>query len=164
MKLRLYFEDDPVLRQHAAPVEKITNKTRRLIEDMFETMYAAKGIGLAANQVGVLQRVIVLDPRMKGVKPMALINPEIIARDGECENEEGCLSCPGLYANVRRAACVTVRALDATGAVVEAEVTGLFAAAAQHEIDHLDGVLFIDRLSPTERGRLEQMRAAHQPL
>jgi len=164
MKLRLYYETDPILRQKAVPVEKVTNKIRRLVEDMFETMYAAKGIGLAANQVGILQRVIILDLRKRDIKPMALINPEIVARAGECDNEEGCLSCPGLFAKVTRAACVTVHALDTTGDEVAVEATGLHAAALQHEIDHLDGILFLDRLDPTERIRLEQLRAAHHPF
>jgi peptide deformylase len=164
MKLRLFYETDPILRQKAAPVEKVTNKIRRLVEDMFETMHAAKGIGLAANQVGILSRVIILDLRKRGIKPMALINPEIVARAGELENEEGCLSCPGLYAKVKRAACVTVHALDITGDEVAVEATDLHAAALQHEIDHLDGILFLDRLEPTERIRLEQLRAAHHPF
>jgi len=158
MKLQLHYEHEPVLRAAAQPVAKITPRIRRLIEDMFETMYAANGIGLAANQVGVLQRVIVIDLQRKGSKPLALVNPEIIADDGRQISNEGCLSCPGLTADVVRAACVTVSALDPQGKVQTIEADNLLAAALQHEIDHLNGVLFIDRLAATERVKVEQQR------
>jgi peptide deformylase len=160
MKLQLHYEHEPALRKTAKPVVKITPKIKRLIDDMFETMYAANGIGLAANQVGVLQRVIVIDLQTKGSKRLALINPEIIHNDGQQVSSEGCLSCPGLMADVARAASVTVTALDPQGKVQTLEADNLLAAVLQHEIDHLNGVLFIDRLDATQRVRVEQQRAS----
>lgn len=158
MKLTLRYETDPILRQVAEPVKAVTPRIRRLVDSMFEVMYAAKGIGLAAPQVGHSVRVIILDIREKSCPPCALINPEIIMRDGTQESEEGCLSCPGLTGRVQRAARVSVKYLDLQG--VERVMHGekLLAVALQHEIDHLDGILFLDRLSPTERIKVEQQR------
>lgn len=158
MKLTLRYEGDPVLRKKAAPVERITPRIRRLVEEMFKVMYAAKGIGLAAPQVGESIRVIVLDLQDKSCPPCALINPEIIEREGTQESEEGCLSCPGLTARVQRAARVVVSYLDLDGVPRRMEGEKLLAAALQHEIDHLDGILFLDRLTPTERIKVERQR------
>ncbi len=135
---------DPVLRQRAKPVERITRRHRKLIEDMRQTMYEAPGVGLAANQVGVLERVIVVDP---GDRFMALINPEIVEHHGVDVDVEGCLSIPGVTGYVERAAMVRVRALDERGRPVELEAEGYLARIIQHEVDHLDGVLFIDKAS-----------------
>lgn len=133
---------DPVLRQKARPVQRVTRRHRRLIEDMKETMYAAPGVGLAANQVGVLERIIVVDP---GDQFMALINPEIVAAEGVDVDVEGCLSIPRVTGYVERAASIRVRALDERGRPVELEAEGYLARIIQHEVDHLDGVLFIDK-------------------
>lgn len=133
---------DPVLREKARPVAKITDAVHRLLDDMAETMYAAKGLGLAAPQVGVSKRVIVVDA---GYGLYELINPEIISARGSDINREGCLSIPGIWGEVKRAAEVRVRALGRDGKTVEFEAKELFARALQHEIDHLDGILFVDR-------------------
>ena len=158
MKLQIIYDGDPVLRKVSKPVEKITSKVRKLVEDMFETMYADNGIGLAAPQIAVSQRVIVVDIQTRRTKPIALINPEITASAGEQESLEGCLSCPGLSANVKRAESVTVQGLDQNGRNVKVEAKGLLAVVLQHEIDHLDGILFIDRLDPSQRVKVEQQR------
>ncbi len=146
---------DPVLRQKAEPLAAVDAETRRLIQDMFETMYEADGVGLAAPQVGVSQRIIVVDPHEQDVKPIGLVNPIIVeaARDVE-RGEEGCLSIPGLKDIVERPAAVVVEGMDVDGQPVHIEAEGLFARVLQHEIDHLDGVLFPDRLSPLKRNML----------
>ena len=143
---------DPVLRKPAAAVEAVDDELRRLIDDMFETMYHADGVGLAAPQVGISKRVLVIDTHEEGAVPIALINPEILETSSETERgEEGCLSIPGLRDVVERPANVVVQALDAQGNTVRIEGSTLLARALQHEIDHLDGVLFIDRVSPLKR-------------
>lgn len=149
---------DPFLKTRAAPVESVDESTRKLIDDMIETMYHARGIGLAAVQVGDPRRVMVLDvpdddekERTKGANLMALVNPEIVSTDGQTVYEEGCLSVPGVTADVERAQRLVVRALDREGRQIEFGAEGLLAIAIQHEIDHLDGVLFIDRLSRLKR-------------
>lgn len=147
---------DPLLRKAAAPITEITKEVRTLLNDLAETMYDAPGIGLAATQVGAMVRAIVIDlgEREDESQPeglFKLINPEIIDREGFSESEEGCLSIPDVRETVRRSARVVVRALDENGKTVELEGTGLFSACLQHEIDHLDGVLFIDRLTPVRR-------------
>ena len=139
---------DPVLRKATTPVEEVTDEIRALISDMFDTMYAAEGIGLAAPQVGRTERVAVMD--VEGQK-LALINPEIIEREGAARGEEGCLSIPDVFGDVTRATRVIVRALNEKGEQVEAEGTELLARCMQHEIDHLDGKLFIDYLSMLKR-------------
>jgi peptide deformylase len=139
---------DPVLRKATIPVEKVTDEIRSLISDMFDTMYAAEGIGLAAPQVGRTERIAVMD--VEGQK-FAFINPEIIEREGSIRGEEGCLSIPDVFGDVTRANRVIVRALDEQGVEVEAEGTELLARCMQHEIDHLDGKLFIDYLSMLKR-------------
>ncbi|WP_334111158.1 peptide deformylase [Thermodesulfitimonas autotrophica] len=140
---------DPVLREKAQPVTKITPALLRLLDDMTETMYAYHGVGLAAPQVGVSKRVIVVDAG-KGL--YQLINPEIIAVSGSETDREGCLSIPGVWGEVTRAAAVTVRGLNRSGETVEIEAEGFFARALQHEIDHLDGILFIDRALKIVKG------------
>ncbi len=140
---------DPILRQETTPVAAVTDEVRRLIDDMFETMYAAKGIGLAAPQVGRLERVAVID--VGEGSPLAIINPEIVRTEGSAKGEEGCLSIPEVYGDVERAARVIVRALDRDGRPFEVDATELLARCLQHEIDHLHGKLFIDYLGAFKR-------------
>lgn len=143
----------PVLQQQAAAVCGVTPELLQLIDDMIETMHAAPGIGLAAPQVGVSQRLCVIDLSAGRVASdlIVLINPEFVARQGMQLEEEGCLSIPGFHATVARAARVTVRGLDRTGQPRTIDATGSLARALQHEMDHLDGVLFVDRLRPVQR-------------
>lgn len=145
---------DPELKKRSLPVTVITDKTRELVRDMAETMYAAPGVGLAAPQIGVHQRVIVIDVSAKEDSPelIVAINPEIIHAEGEAFEEEGCLSIPKYSANVRRHARVVVKALNLDGEEIVYRAEELLAIAFQHEIDHLDGILFIDHLSPLKRG------------
>jgi peptide deformylase len=135
-----------VLRQETSLVPSVTDELRRLIDDMFETMYAARGIGLAAPQVGRTERITVIDVDREGGRqhPVALVNPEILLREGSVRGEEGCLSIPEIYGDVERAARVVVRALDRDGNTFEIDGTDLLARCLQHEIDHLHGKLFID--------------------
>jgi peptide deformylase len=148
----LRFMGDPVLREPAAPVLELTDEIRALIDDMFDTMYAEEGVGLAAPQVGIRQRVIVVDPREVEIEPFALINPEIVFFSEELDRaEEGCLSIPGLKEIVERPAQVRVEALDYSGERVRIEAGGLLARILQHEVDHLDGILFLDRVSALKR-------------
>ncbi|GBD39985.1 Peptide deformylase 1 [bacterium HR37] len=152
--LRILTYPDPRLRKKSVPVERIDKQIEKLLDDMAETMYDAPGIGLAAPQVGVNLRVIVVDisPREENSPGLIeLVNPEIVLAEGEQIGEEGCLSIPGFVSEVRRKARVVVRGLDRKGKPVEIEGTGLLARAFQHEIDHLDGILFIDRLSRLKR-------------
>ena len=144
---------DPILKQTAKPVAKVDDSTRALVKDMFETMYAAEGVGLAAPQIGVLQRVIVLDttPRQPESKPLAMINPEIIAMEGETTFNEACLSIPGEAEDVDRAAVVTVKFLDPEGREQTLKCDGLLAIAVQHEADHLNGTVFVDHVSTLKR-------------
>jgi peptide deformylase len=147
---------DPRLRTRAAPVAQVDASIRKLIDDMFETMYAAPGIGLAATQVNVHKRVIVIDVTEDRSKPLALINPEIIAREGVEETEEGCLSVPGIYDKVTRAEKIQVKTLDRSGKQIEIEADGLLAVCIQHEMDHLEGKLFVDYLSELKRTRIRK--------
>ena len=149
MRRNILVYPDPFLSRKAAPVAEVDDRVRTLIRDMFETMYAAEGIGLAAPQVGVGKRVIVLDvsPVDQNVPPMAIVNPEILERKGSVTGEEGCLSVPGVQGEVCRAETVVVRGLDPEGKPVHLSAAGILSRALQHEIDHLDGVLFIDRIS-----------------
>jgi peptide deformylase len=142
---------DPFLKKKASTVPRVDDKVRELVRDMFETMHAASGVGLAAPQVGVGKRVIVVDvsPVEKESPPLALVNPEIVECGGSVEGMEGCLSVPGIEGVVSRAESVLVRGLDPEGQPVRLRVTGFLARALQHEIDHLDGVLFIDRIAAT---------------
>ena len=153
-EIRLY--GDPVLREMCRPVGAVDDEVRQLIADLMETMYDADGIGLAASQVGVPVRVFVYDVREEGTEPGALINPEIVSREGKVKEEEGCLSIPGLAELVERSERIVVRGLDAEGDPVEIEADGLFSRCLQHENDHLDGVLFLDHLSPLKRQMLQR--------
>jgi peptide deformylase len=143
---------DPVLRERSREVAEITPELRKLIDDMFETMYVEEGVGLAAPQVGVAQRVIVVDPQLEGSQRFALINPVLLEVSKEVERgEEGCLSIPTLKDIVERPATCVVEGMNAAGTTVRIDADGLLARILQHEIDHLDGILFIDRLSPLKR-------------
>lgn len=154
--LPMRFMGDPVLREKAAPVAELTDELRRLIDDMFETMYAEEGVGLAAPQVGVAQRILVVDAREEDMEPFALVNPEILefSADDLDRAEEGCLSIPGLREVVERPWSIRIRGLDRSGETVEFEAEGLLARILQHEVDHLDGILFLDRVSPLKRKML----------
>ena len=151
----LHFPDDR-LRTVAKPVEQVDDDLRTLIDDMFETMYDAPGIGLAATQVNVHQRLIVIDVSEEKNEPLVLINPEILEKGGIEEMDEGCLSVPGIYEKVQRADRVKVRALDRNGESFELDADGLLAVCIQHEIDHLDGKLFVDYLSTLKRQRIRK--------
>ena len=155
-KLKILEYPDPRLRTRAKKVEKVDDKLRQLIDDMFETMYAAPGIGLAATQVNVHQRILVADVSDDQSQPVVLINPEIIAADDEGVSEEGCLSVPGVYESVRRFQHVRVSSLDRDGNQTEVEAFGLLAVCIQHEMDHLDGKLFVDYLSELKRQRIRK--------
>ncbi len=150
---------DERLRHVAQPVDRVDERVRALADDMIETMYAASGIGLAATQAGVDLRVCVIDVSEHKNEPQVFVNPEILEREGTQESEEGCLSIPDVYEKVRRADHVTVRALDYHGEPCELAVDGVLAVVLQHEIDHLDGRLFIDHLSMLKRQRIDKRLA-----
>jgi peptide deformylase len=157
MALRTILEfPDPRLRTKARPVTRFDERLGELIDDMFETMYAAPGIGLAATQIDVHQRLIVIDISEDRSGQLVVINPEIVSREGAATMEEGCLSVPGYFDEVQRAAKVLLRAQDRTGAVFEMECNELLAACVQHEIDHIDGKLFVDYLSDLKRDRVRK--------
>ncbi|MEO7773173.1 MAG: peptide deformylase [Steroidobacteraceae bacterium] len=147
---------DPRLRTRATPVCSFDDALSRLIDDMLETMYAAPGIGLAATQVDVHKQLIVIDVSKDANEPQVFINPEILASEGTTTMEEGCLSVPGFYDDVQRAERVRVRALDRHGAAYECELDGLLAVCLQHEMDHLNGKLFVDYLSEFKRQRIRK--------
>jgi len=147
---------DPRLRKKASPVARVDEALGRLIDDMFETMYAAPGIGLAATQVDVHQRLLVADVSTEKNARHVLINPEILQKDGVAVTEEGCLSVPGYYEEVERANHIKVRFLDRQGEPREEEFEGLLAVCVQHEIDHLNGKLFVDYLSEAKRQRIRK--------
>ena len=155
-KLKILHFPDTRLRKPAVAVDTIDNELRTLVDDMFETMYEAPGIGLAANQVNVRKRVIVIDISEERNQPIVLINPVILERQGEEEMEEGGLSVPGFSETVRRADWIRVSALDRDGEPFEIDTSGLLAVCIQHEIDHLDGKLFVDYLSAPKRDRIRR--------
>ena len=155
-KLKILEFPDPRLRNKAAPVEVVDDELRALIGDMFETMYDAPGIGLAATQVDVHKRLLVADVSTDMSAPQVLINPEILEKDGVTVTDEGCLSVPGYYEEVTRAEHIKVRFLDREGAEVVMDAQGLLAVCIQHEIDHLDGKLFVDYLSEAKRQRIRK--------
>jgi peptide deformylase len=156
-KLTILEYPDPRLRTKAAPVERVDAQLGQVIDDMFETMYAAPGIGLAATQVDFHRRLVVLDVSEDKSKPLVLINPEIIERSGALEIEEGCLSVPGIFDTpTTRAERIRVRALGRDGKPFELEASGLLAICIQHELDHLDGKLFVDYLSELKRNRIRR--------
>ena len=169
MALRPILEyPDARLRAVAAPVEKVDDEIRRLVEDMAETMYAAPGVGLAAPQIGVPLRIFVIDTADEDEASQfaAYINPELLETEGAQSWKEGCLSFPGVHENIKRAERVRVRALGVDGNPFEQEATGLLAVAIQHENDHLNGVLMIDKVGPLQRRRMgkklsERQRAPH---
>jgi peptide deformylase len=158
---------DPRLRTRAQPIGVVDAAVRQIIDDMFTTMYAAPGIGLAAPQVNFHKRLLVIDISEERNAPLVFINPQIIAREGEQEVEECCLSVPGIFDKVRRAEKITVRALDRDGKSFELTADELLAVCIQHEMDHLDGKLFVDYLSELKRtrirGKLEKERKEQKP-
>ena len=147
---------DPRLRRRAEPVGSVDDRVRRLIDDMLDTMYEAPGIGLSAPQVNVAKRVVTIDVSKDRSAPLCLVNPEIRSAGGETETEEGCLSVPGVHELVKRPERVRVQALDRDGRSREIEAEGLLAVCIQHEIDHLDGRLFVDYLSRLKRQRIRK--------
>lgn len=151
LEIRKY--PDEILKKKAETISEINGDLQKLIDNMIETMYNANGVGLAAPQVGVLKRLIVVDTslREENRSLVVLINPKIIATEGEILSEEGCLSLPGFTTRLKRKEKVIVKGLDRKGKEIEIEATGLFARALQHEIDHLDGILLIDKISPLKR-------------
>jgi len=155
---------DPRLRTVAEPVDAVDDDLRGLIDSMLETMYDASGIGLAATQVNKGIRVVVMDLSEDRSDARVFINPEIISREGSQKCEEGCLSVPGVYAEVKRAERVRVRALDGEGQPFELDAEGLLAVCIQHEIDHLDGKVFVDYLSPLKRRMVEKRLRKQQRL
>lgn len=155
---------DPLLRRKAEPVAEVTEDVRALVSDMAETMYNAPGIGLAAVQIGVLKRVVVIDLSEARNGLQVFVNPEIHESDGEQILEEGCLSVPGVFEPVARAGRIRVRALDRDGRPFEIEATGLLATCIQHEIDHLDGKVFVDYLSRLKQQRIRKKLEKHQRL
>ena len=155
-KLTILAFPDPRLRKKAVPVDVVDDELRTLVDDMFETMYAAPGIGLAATQVDVHRRLLVADVSSDKSDPHVFINPEILEKDGVTVTEEGCLSVPGYYEEVKRADHIRVRYLDREGRECEGEFEGLLAVCVQHEIDHLDGKLFVDYLSEAKRSRIRK--------
>ena len=154
--LEILHYPDKRLRTVAAPVEVVDDSIRELVDDMFETMYAAPGIGLAATQVDVHKRVIVIDLSQEKNEPVCLINPEIISSEGVEQTEEGCLSVPDIFETVERAERVVVKALGRDGKEFTLEADGLLAVCIQHEIDHLEGNLFVDYLSPLKQMRVKK--------
>ncbi len=149
--LDLHLLGSPVLRQESPRVAEVDDSVRAFVADLFETMEAAKGVGLAANQVGVARRIAVIDA--EGTR-LAMINPRLVQAEGEETGEEGCLSIPDLFGDVTRPDHVILEAIDEEGRPYRADLTGLAARAVQHEIDHLDGILFLDHLSPLKRKRM----------
>lgn len=147
---------DPRLRERALPVTAFDEALGQLIEDMLETMYAAPGIGLSATQVNVRRRLLVIDVSEKHDEPLVFVNPEIVSREGAAKTEEGCLSVPGIFDQVERAARVRVRAQDRMGEWFEQDYEGMLAVCLQHEMDHLDGKLFVDYLSDLKRERIRK--------
>jgi peptide deformylase len=157
MAIRTILEfPDQRLRTRARPVTQFDADLERLIDDMFESMYAAPGIGLAATQVDVHKRVLVIDISEARNEPLVFINPEILSREGVAESEEGCLSVPGIFDDIERAAKIRVRAQDRTGAAFEQGHEGVLAVCIQHEMDHLEGKLFVDYLSDLKRQRIRK--------
>ena len=147
---------DPRLRKKALSVEKVDSEVKQLVDDMFETMYQAPGIGLAATQANVQKRVIVIDISDDKSNPLCFINPEILSSDGAEEMEEGCLSVPGIYEKVKRADRIKVRAMNRDGDSFEMQADGLLSVCIQHEMDHLEGKLFVDYLSELKRQRIRK--------
>tara|TARA_R110000787_G_scaffold72878_2_gene162490 strand:- start:4212 stop:4715 length:504 start_codon:yes stop_codon:yes gene_type:complete len=161
-QLNILHFPDPRLRLKAKPIEKVTDEIRQLANDMLETMYEAPGIGLAATQVNEQKRLIVIDVSEDKSSPLFLINPELIETEGEREFEEGCLSVPEAYETVIRADTIRLRALNLQGETFEMDADGILATCIQHEIDHLEGKLFVDYLSNLKRQRIKKRLEKHQ--
>jgi peptide deformylase len=155
---------DERLRKVAQPIDKVDDNIRSVIDDMFETMYEEQGVGLAATQVDVHKRLFVADCSEDQNEPLVFINPEITEAEGHFKNDEGCLSFPGVYAKVERAEKITVTALDKNGERFSRSAEGLLAICIQHEIDHLEGKLFVDYLSPLKRERIRKKLEIEQRL
>ncbi|MEM9403805.1 MAG: peptide deformylase [Pseudomonadota bacterium] len=155
-KLTILEFPDPRLRKKAVPVEQVDDALRSTIDDMFETMYAAPGIGLAATQVDIHKRFLVADVSREQDEPRVFINPVIVEKDGVTASDEGCLSVPGYYEEVKRAEVIRLKYLDRDGEPHEEELDGLLAICVQHEIDHLDGKLFVDYISEAKRTRIRK--------
>ena len=162
--LNILHYPDERLRTVAQPVSEVTEEIQQLTDNMLETMYDAPGIGLAATQVNVHQRIIVMDISEEKNQPLVLINPEIVEKDGEQEFDEGCLSVPGIYETVQRAEHIKLRALNREGEEFEMEADGLLAVCIQHEMDHLMGKLFVDYLSNLKRQRIRKKLQKQQKL
>lgn len=154
--LTILHHPDPRLRKKAVPVAQVDASVQRVVDDMFETMHAAKGIGLAATQVNIQQQIVVMDISEERNEPLVFINPEIVQKAGSVEHEEGCLSVPDYYDKVTRAEQVTVRALNRDGVAFELQADGLLAICIQHEMDHLQGKLFVDYLSTLKQQRVRK--------
>jgi peptide deformylase len=163
-KLPILEFPDPRLRTIAKPVEQVDASLRQLVDDMFETMYAAPGIGLAATQVNIHQRLLVLDVSEDHSRPLVFINPEVLRAEGHQVYQEGCLSVPGIFADVKRAESITVRALDRDGQPFQIDADGLLAVCIQHEMDHLAGKVFVDYLSPLKRELVRKKLAKQRKL
>jgi peptide deformylase len=164
-KLEILEFPDPRLRTEAKPVAEVNDQVRAIVEDMLETMYAASGIGLAATQVNIHQRIIVIDVSEERDQPQVFINPEIEVSEGELFSyDEGCLSVPGFYESVERPTNVKVTALDGDGKSFTIEPEGLLAVCIQHEIDHLNGKLFVDYVSPVKRNRIRKKLEKQQRI
>ncbi|WP_226703307.1 peptide deformylase [Microbulbifer elongatus] len=163
-KLDILEFPDPRLRKIAEPVSEVTDAHRTLIDDMFETMYEAPGVGLAATQINVHERIVVIDVSEDQSEPLVLINPEVEVLDPEIHKyDEGCLSVPGFYETVQRPRKIRLKALDRDGETYALEAEGLLAVCIQHEIDHLDGKLFVDYISPLKRNRIRsKLEKAHR--
>ncbi|MDH5571908.1 MAG: peptide deformylase [Gammaproteobacteria bacterium] len=159
----LHFPDER-LRTQASPVDKVDSQIQQLVDDMFETMYDAPGIGLAATQVNVHKQILVMDISDDKSQPLCFINPQIIEKDGVQQYDEGCLSVPGVYETVERAAHIRVNALDKQGNPFEMEASELLAICIQHEMDHLKGILFVDYLSSLKRQRIQKKLLKQQKM
>lgn len=155
-KLEILHYPDPRLRNKARPVEQVDDKISKVVDDMLETMYAAPGIGLAATQVNVAKQIVVIDLSENKDQPLCLINPQILLAAGEEETEEGCLSVPGVYEAVKRAESIEIRALNRQGEPFEMKAEGMLAVCIQHELDHLEGKLFVDYLSQLKKQRIKK--------
>jgi peptide deformylase len=155
-KLEVLRFPDPRLRKKAKRVEQVDDEVRRIVDDMYETMYAENGVGLAATQVNIHQQIIVMDVSKDSKEPMCFINPEVVAKNGSKVHEEGCLSVPEYFAEVERAETVKIKALNEKGETFEMDADELLAVCIQHEIDHLQGKLFVDYLSPLKQQRVRK--------
>jgi len=155
-KLNILHHPDPRLRTKAKPVEVVDKQVQNIVNDMFETMYEAPGIGLAATQVDIHKQIIVIDVSEEKDQPLCLINPMILKAEGKEEYEEGCLSVPGIYETVQRAENIEIRALNQQGEAFEMSADGILAICIQHEMDHLQGKLFVDYLSRLKQGRIKK--------